>query len=260
MSHYVTPQAARQALGVSDHSLKNWDAQGFIKTIKTPGGKRLYDISAFISQYTENSDQTQDQRSNCKQVCYCRVSTQGQKDDLSRQIEEMQSRFPNAQIISDIGSGINFKRKGLRTLLELSCKGLISEVVVAYRDRLCRFSFELIEWIFQLHGVKLVVLNPTVDSQSTIARQSEMVEDILAIINVFNCRVNGQRRYKSISKTPNQSVKEIKQTNCQPDSPNQIVSEPRNKEKIKIMVRMCPKDLQLGSIGDQPEKKQDQYQ
>jgi predicted site-specific integrase-resolvase len=129
-------------------------------------------------------------------ICYCRVSSQGQKDDLQRQISFMRDHFPNHTIMSDIGSGINFKRKGLRTILEQSCKGLVEEVVVAYRDRLCRFAFELLQWIFQCHGVKLVVYNNGVEDESTGPDNGELAEDLLAIINVFNCRVNGKRKYQ----------------------------------------------------------------
>jgi len=68
---------------------------------------------------------------------------------------------------------------------------MVQQVVVAYRDRLCRFAFELVEWILQLHGVELLVLHQNVESSG----QSELAEDLLAIINVFNCRVNGKRKY-----------------------------------------------------------------
>lgn len=235
MSNYVTPKTARQRLGVSDNALKDWDAKNIIKTIRTPGGKRLYDISYFNTK--ECQDHSKEKRF---QICYCRVSTIGQKEDLNRQIEDMRKRFPNAKIISDIASGINFKRKGLRTILELSSKGFVSEVVVAYRDRLCRFSFELIEWFFQLHGVKLLVLNQAME---TTSNNTELVEDILAIINVFNCRINGQRRYKNCIKK-NQQIEEVKQKNCQPMPTDQIISQPRDKEKTKIVVRLRQKNLQ----------------
>jgi predicted site-specific integrase-resolvase len=109
----------------------------------------------------------------------------------------MQQQFPDHCIITDVASGINFKRKGLRSILELAAKGMVSEVVVAYRDRLCRFAFDLLEWILCLHGVKLLVLNKSLESNCLSGGQSaELAEDLLAIINVFNCRVNGQRKYK----------------------------------------------------------------
>ncbi|NBO39784.1 IS607 family transposase [bacterium] len=125
-------------------------------------------------------------------ICYCRVSSHGQKEDLERQVSYMQERFPGYRIIRDIGSGINFKRRGLRTILELACKGYVSEVVVAYRDRLCRFAFELVEWLLSLHGVKLVVLNEDLEGSES----GELAEDLLSIVHVFNCRIQGRRKYQ----------------------------------------------------------------
>jgi predicted site-specific integrase-resolvase len=102
----------------------------------------------------------------------------------------MRSRYPEHEILSDIGSGINFKRKNLIALLEQTMLGNVREVVVAHRDRLCRFGFELLEWFFAKHNVKLVVLDQTSGSP-----QSELVADLLSIITVFSCRVHGLRKY-----------------------------------------------------------------
>lgn len=191
MNDYVTTKNARRILGVSEESLRSWADKGLINCIRTPGGQRLYAINSFIQSHTSTIDE---QHTELKRICYCRVSSQGQKDDLERQVKHMRDQFPTHSIITDIGSGINFKRKGLRTILELAMSGAISEVVVAYRDRLCRFAFELVEWILQFHKVKLVVLNQTLDAETS--DRSELAEDLLAIINVFNCRINGKRKYK----------------------------------------------------------------
>ncbi len=103
----------------------------------------------------------------------------------------MSEKYPDHTVVSDIGSGINFKRKSLRRILEQVFKGNVSEVVVAHRDRLCRFAFELFHWILKTHGVKLVVLDQTLG-----APQQELAEDLLAITQVFACRLNGKRKYK----------------------------------------------------------------
>lgn len=197
MHEYVTSRSARRTLGVSDESLRVWADRGLIPSVRTPGGQRRYDIQSIIGNSASASIESNATR---EQVCYCRVSSQGQKEDLHRQVQYMQERFPSHKIITDIGSGINFKRKGLRTLLELAHSGTISEVVVAYKDRLCRFAFELLEWIFQFNGVKLVVLHQSLESSG----QAELAEDLLSIINVFNCRVNGRRKYtkKTIEQSP----------------------------------------------------------
>ena len=184
MNNYVTTAKAKNTFGVCEDTLRRWADNGLIKT---PGGHRLYDTTGYIK--TQNSENKQEKQ----YICYCRVSSKGQKDDLQRQIKYMQEQFPNHTIVTDIGSGINFNRKGLRSIIELATKGRVNEVVVAYRDRLCRFAFELVQWILQIHQVKLVVLNQEMDS----SKETELAEDLLAIINVFNCRVNGRRKYKT---------------------------------------------------------------
>jgi predicted site-specific integrase-resolvase len=176
-------------LGAHDNTLRQWANDELIPYIHTPGGKRRYDVSRFIAQQRGGTAGGAPTITK-ERICYCRVSSAGQKDDLQRQIDFMRQRFPDHRIISDVGY---FNRKGLCSLLELACKEVVSEVVVAYRDRLCRFAFELIERVFHNHGVKLVVLNQNVESEQS----SELAEDLLAIINVYACRVNGKRKYKN---------------------------------------------------------------
>jgi predicted site-specific integrase-resolvase len=114
-------------------------------------------------------------------------------DDLERQKAFFRSKFPDHDLVADIGSGINWKRKGLKTLLEQSMQGKISQVVVAHRDRLCRFAFELLESIFKINGVELLVL----DEETHQSSQSELADDILSIIHIYSCRAMGKRRYDS---------------------------------------------------------------
>jgi excisionase family DNA binding protein len=192
---YITTREAKKVLGVKESTLRRWVDQGLFPSIKTPAGHRLYNVQQYLQSRHfggGGENETIAKTEERQKICYCRFSSQGQKNDLQRQISYMQEKFPDHKIITDIGSGINFRRKGLRTILELSSKGAVSQVVVAYRDRLCRFAFELLEWIFHLHEVKLVVLNQEMDSSGN----NELAEDLLAIINVFNCRVNGKRKYK----------------------------------------------------------------
>ena len=186
---YVPTREAQKVIGVPSFTLRQWADSGHIDTIRTPGGKRLYNIAKFVNKRSTANNQLSDTR---EKICYCRVSSVGQKEDLERQVQSMQSLFPDHKIITDIGSGINFKRKGLLNILELSQSGAVSEVVVAYRDRLCRFAFELFEWFFQHNKVKLVVLNKEMDASGN----TELAEDLLSIIHVFNCRAQGKRKYK----------------------------------------------------------------
>jgi predicted site-specific integrase-resolvase len=206
---FVTTREAKQHLGVDANTLRRWADTGLFPYIRTPGNQRLYNISKYVgTQHANKLDEPQHNGDTKRSYCYCRVSSQSQRDDLQRQIAHMQGLYPTHSILSDVGSGINFKRRGLRSLLELSSKGLVSEVVVAYRDRLCRFAFELVEWLFQLHGVKLVVLHPGLEASP----RGELAEDLLAIINVFNCRVNGSRKYKAEKTASNLQERETRET------------------------------------------------
>ena len=102
----------------------------------------------------------------------------------------MQKRFPNYEIVFDVGSGITFKRKKFLWLLEQASLGTVGEIVVAHRDRLCRFGFEMVEWFLNKNNVRLVVLD---DSKSS--PRQELVTDILSILTVCSCRIHGLRKY-----------------------------------------------------------------
>lgn len=177
---YVPSRKACLELGVHANTLRRWADEGKIRYIKTASGQRRYDCSS-----VEQSGSTK------KNYCYCRVSSSKQKDDLERQVQFMSERFPDHTILKDVGSGLNFRRKQLRFLLEECLSGRVGEVVVAYRDRLCRFGFELLEWFFTQNAVKLVVLE-----QQELSPQQELVADLLSVITVFSCRVHGLRKYR----------------------------------------------------------------
>ena len=119
-------------------------------------GQRLYNVEAYIRG-----------AANPSLVCYCRVSSPKQKDDLQRQIAYMQSLYPEAEIIKDIGSGLNFKRKGLRSILDRLLRGDKLKIIVACRDRLCRFGFELIQYMVEQNGGEILVQEQTVHCPQT---------------------------------------------------------------------------------------------
>ena len=126
-------------------------------------------------------------------VGYCRVSGKGRPtDDLASQVAYLQKHYPEAEIIKDYGSGINFKRKGLRTLLERILRGDKLRIVVAHRDRLARFGGEVIQFLVEENGGEVVVLDKTVYG----SREEELTADLLAILHVFSCRMYGLRRYR----------------------------------------------------------------
>jgi predicted site-specific integrase-resolvase len=129
-------------------------------------------------------------------------------DDLERQKDFFRHNYPDHELVTDIGSGINWKRKGLQTILDKGLSGDISEVVVAHRDRLCRFAFDLIEGILEKKGVKLIVL----DRETEQSENKELADDILSIIHVYSCRQMGRRRYK-VQKDINLSVSGTEENN-----------------------------------------------
>ena len=131
-----------------------------------------------------------------KIIGYCRVSSNKQKDDLQRQIENMKmyltAQGKPFEIISDIGSGINYKKKGLKELIKLISQNQVDKVVVLYKDRLLRFGYELVEYIASLYNCEIEIIDNTEKSE-----QQELVEDLVQIITVFSCRLQGKRANKA---------------------------------------------------------------
>lgn len=190
---YISTKEARKILGVTQPTLVSWSKENKIRIFTTPTGRRHYNKQDIYN--ISNCPKTVSQK---RKIAYCRVSSKKQMDDLERQKEFLKSQFPNHYMVTDIGSGINFNRKGLKTILELSMSGKLSEIVVAHRDRLCRFAFELLEEIFRLSNVKLIVLNG--DSKQPSNVDEELSDDILSIIHVYSCRKLGRRKYKTKNK------------------------------------------------------------
>jgi len=185
---YISTKEARILLGVSIDTLRSWDKQGKVNTIRTPSGYRKYskqDIYNILGWDVPTPEK--------RKIAYCRVSSKKQADDLVRQQDFFRSNYPDYELVSDIGSGINWKRKGLNTILDYAIKGDIDTVMVAHKDRLSRFGFELIETIIGKGGGKLIVL----DRENDKSPELELADDILSIIHVYSCRANGKRRYKN---------------------------------------------------------------
>jgi predicted site-specific integrase-resolvase len=187
---YVPARKFQELYGVSIITLRRWADSGRIESIRSPGNQRLYKIR-------EEGHEENRQR---KKYVYVRVSSAKQKDDLERQRAHMVSRFPNHEVVSDVGSGINWRRKGLLSILDAAMLGNVEEVVVASRDRLCRFAFELLEHVFQNAKTRLVVLESTDSSP-----EQELSDDLLSIVQIFCCRRNGKRRYRSHCDAPRET-------------------------------------------------------
>ncbi len=203
---YVRGAAAREILKVHNDTLRRWADGGKIAYIRHGNkGHRLYDINSILGREVQHDISSSVDSSNEKKtICYCRVSSRHQKDDLQRQVLSMRERYPTAIIIDDIGSGINWKRKGLQSVIKQVIEEDVGTIVIHHRDRLCRFAYELIEFFFSQFGTKIVVLEqdqyePNIDN--------ELADDILSIIQLFSCKKMGRRRYKT-SKRDNEIKEE----------------------------------------------------
>jgi predicted site-specific integrase-resolvase len=193
--YFMSSLKAQKFYGVSASTLRRWADSNKIESKRTPSNYRTY----FISLQDGDSIKSTSSE-NSQNYIYCRVSSSKQSDDLERQIKYMSGKFPNHTIIRDIGSGLNYKRRGLLKLLELSNKRLVNEIVISSKDRLCRFGFELLQWQFLQNNTKLLVLE-----QIDKSPEQEFTEDILSILQVFACRWNGKRKYISNSDKTNQT-------------------------------------------------------
>jgi putative resolvase len=194
-SAFLSPQDASRILGVPKPTLRRWADCGQIDFIRKDGSrtKRYYDVQGFLAKQKGVALPQQDKTIPTDRVVYARVSTRNQADDLERQKQYLHQRYPDHDIITDIASGLNFNRPGLRSILDRALQGTLKQVVVAHQDRLCRFGFDLIHYLFtEKCGVELLVLN---NQKST--PQEELVTDLLSIVTVFSARANGLRKYKS---------------------------------------------------------------
>jgi len=196
LARFLSPQDASRILGVPKPTLRRWAESGHIDCIRKDGpkSKRYYDVQRFIEkQQGITAVPKQDKNIPEYRILYARVSTRNQRDDLERQILYLRQRYPEHDIVSDVASGLNFNRQGLKSILDKALQGTLKQIVVAHQDRLCRFGFDLIHYLLvEKCGVELVVLN---NPKST--PQEELVTDLLSIVTVFSARANGLRKYKS---------------------------------------------------------------
>lgn len=199
MNHYLGGTEAAKVLGVHQRTLYLWDANGKIETIRTPGGKRLYNVDKFLKEKSGNVKPAIENEDDLfalerVKIAYARVSSHGQKDDLERQKQFLKKRYPNHILIEDIGSGINLNRRGLNKIIHLAIQGKVEELVVAYKDRLARFGFELIEELIHKYSNGNIKI---INSEKKQEPEEELVKDMLQIMNIFVAKMNGLRKYKN---------------------------------------------------------------
>lgn len=187
MEKYITGIKASKILGVHKRTLYNQDKQKTIETIRTPGGKRLYNVKKFLMDNNYNFNITK------KNIIYARVSSAGQQNDLNRQIKILKYKYPDYKLITDIGSGMNMNRKRLRKIIDYTIKGEINELVVVHKDRLCRFGYELIKDLLEKYSNGIIII---IEKKENKEPKEELVEDVLQIMNIFVAKMNGMRKYK----------------------------------------------------------------
>jgi putative resolvase len=187
MGRLVSIGEAASLLGLSVETMRNMEARGDLVPRRTAGGHRRYDISDLVEPVDAKFT-----------ITYARVSSHDQKQDLERQDLVLQAYctqkgWTNITPIKDLGSGLNYKKKGLRKLIDLLLNGSVERLVVTNKDRLLRFGAELIFSICEHQGVEVIVLNKKEDSSF----EEDLAQDVLEIITVFSARLYGSRSRKN---------------------------------------------------------------
>ena len=191
MKYYSTKKVT-EILGVTAQTLRNWDKEGKLKpSYVKSNGYRYYSEESIMSYTQERKT-----KKNLNVVGYARVSSKKQSDDLERQINNLNtyisSKYDSFDIITDIGSGINYNKPGLKKLIEKINKKEVDLIIVPYKDRLLRFGFEIVEYFAELNNVKIEVLDKIDKNQD-----EELVEDLVQVITVFSCKIQGKRKTKT---------------------------------------------------------------
>ena len=189
---YYSSKKVTEILGVTAQTLRNWDKEGKLKpSYVKSNGYRYYSEDSILSYTQERKT-----KKNLNVIGYARVSSKKQSDDLERQVNNLKtyldSKYTDYEIITDIGSGINYTKLGLKKLIEKINKKEVDLIVVLYKDRLLRFGFELVEYFAELNNVKIEVLDKIDKNQD-----QELVEDLVQIITVFSCKIQCKRKNKT---------------------------------------------------------------
>lgn len=180
-------------LGVTVKTLQRWDREGRLVPLRSPGNRRLYTDDHLKQIFGDKLEKKGQRR---LRVGYCRVSSNNQRPDLVNQ-HRVLGEFCEAhglgiaEWIEEVGGGLNFRRPKFLALLERILRGEVEVVVIAHKDRLARFGFDLTEYLCQRSGCEIVVMN-----SEQLSPQEEMVQDLLTIVHTFSARLYGLRNYK----------------------------------------------------------------
>jgi predicted site-specific integrase-resolvase len=189
MKNTYAPREFSKLVGRTVNTLQKWDREGTLVAHRTPTNRRYYTHDQYLSFIGRHASEK-------KIVTYCRVSSAGQKEDLASQKAALEqfciaSGRDVGLRFEDIGSGLNYKRTGFVSLLEMVERGETSEIVIAHKDRLVRFGFEWFDKFCSDHGTKITVMNA-----ESLSPEEEMTKDLLSIIHCFSSRLYGLRKYK----------------------------------------------------------------
>ena len=189
---YYSSKKVTEILGVTAQTLRNWDKEGKLKpSYVKSNGYRYYSEESILSYTQERKT-----KKNLNVIGYARVSSKKQSDDLERQVNNLKtyldSKYTDYEIITDIGSGINYTKPGLKKLIEKINRKEVDLIVVLYKDRLLRFGFELVEYFAELNNVKIEILDKIDKNQD-----QELVEDLVQIVTVLSCKIQGKRKSKT---------------------------------------------------------------
>ena len=192
MRYYLIGEFAK-LIGKDPQTLREWDKKDVLKPHHvTPTGYRYYSQEQLNHFLGIKGIKTKTK----KVIGYCRVSSQKQKDDLDRQIENVKTymiaKGYSFEVITDIGSGINYNKKGLNQLIDMITNSEVEKIVILYKDRLLRFGFEIIENLCNKYGTTIEIIDNTEKTED-----QELVEDLIQIITVFSCRLQGRRANKA---------------------------------------------------------------
>jgi predicted site-specific integrase-resolvase len=191
MDKYLSIGQAAPIIGVSITTLRRWELEGKLVPEKTKGGQRRYKLSQLKPHLVRLDNSIK------KTVAYARVSSHDQKSDLERQKQLLElyckSQGWQFEIISDLGSGMNYHKKGLKKLLSLMLEGSIGRLVLTHKDRLLRFGAELVFALCAEREIEIVIINKG-DEPSF---EEELAKDVLEIITVFSARLYGSRSRKN---------------------------------------------------------------
>lgn len=191
MDKLVTIHEAAEILGVSNTTLRRWEASWKLIPERTAGNQRRYRLSQINPALVRNAE------ADRKTIAYARVSSHDQKADLERQKQVLElycaTQGWTFNLISDLGSGMNYHKKGLKQLLEMILDGKVSRLVITHKDRLLRFGAELVFAICEAKQVEVVILNRGEDTSF----EEDLAKDVLEIITVFSARLYGSRSHKN---------------------------------------------------------------